>query len=81
MGAVGADLPHVAEVFEYRQDGFQKPAHRFAAVIRLEDNGAAEDHILAHQGDCGVEITRFDRATERVHHLTTSLVNKLNRCK
>ena len=28
MGAVGADLAHIAEVFEHRQDGFQNPAHR-----------------------------------------------------
>ena len=74
---VGADLAHIAEVFEHRHDGCQQPAHRFAAVIRLEDNGAAKDDILAHQCDGGVEITRFDRATEGVHHLTTSLVNKL----
>jgi hypothetical protein len=34
-----------------------------------------EDHILAQQGDGGVEVTRFDRASKRVHHLTTSIVN------
>jgi hypothetical protein len=72
---VAADLAHIAEVFEHGQDGFQNPAQRLAAVIRLEDDGTAEDHILAQQGDGGVEITGFDRATERMHHLTTSLIN------
>jgi hypothetical protein len=74
-GVVGADLAYVAEVFEHHQNGIKKPAHRFTAVIRLEDGGAAKDHVLAHESDGGVEITRFDGAAEGMHHLTTSIIN------
>ena len=69
---VGADLAHVTEVLEHHHDGFQDSAHRFAAVVGLEDDGAAEDHILAQQRDGSIEITGFDRAAERVHHVITS---------
>ncbi len=72
---IAADLACVTEVFEHRRDGFQQPAHRLAAVIRLEDGGAAKNHVLAHQGDGGIDVHCFDRATERMHHLTTSIVN------
>ena len=78
---VGTDFADIAEVFEHGHHGCQQPAHRFATVIWLEHGGAAKDDVLAHQCNGSVEITRFDRATEGVHHLTTSLVNKLNRCQ
>jgi hypothetical protein len=41
----------------------------------VNHDGTVEDHVFAQQGYGGIEVAGFDRATERVHHLTTSIVN------
>ena len=61
---LAADFADIAEVLEHRHHRFQDLPQRLPPVIRREDNRAAKDHVLAKQGDGGVEIPGFDGAAE-----------------
>ena len=56
MGAVGADLAHIAEVFEHRQDGFQDRARAKLATY---------DRLLADMLD-GRDEETFERDSQRI---------------
>ena len=64
---VGTDLADVPEVLEHLQDGAKDQPQRLAALVRLEHDGAFEHHVFTKERHCGVEVTGFDRAPERVH--------------
>ena len=69
---VAADLADIPEVLKHHHDRLQDPPQRLAALIRREHDGTAEDDVFAKQGYRGIDVAGFDRATKRVHQLTTS---------